>query len=287
MAAPGRPPTRRRPRIRSRCRAWDLAWPLAIGLGLVLAAGCGAPPAASLAAATPAAPPTLRYAVFPAPPYMIGAADESTPLSGIDVEIVQALAAQLGARVEPIRCTWARCLELMKAGEADLLSSVYKKPEREAFMAYLDAPYLDRLPIAFYFLKSKPYTIETYADLYTLPSIGVLREASYFEPFDQDLALAKVEVASQDQLFPMLLHERVAAMAGYVPTENYRLATEGYRDKIQISTFVYNETAEVYLALSRKSPWLDRLAEISRWHQQLLADQTVARIVTAYYDRYR
>lgn len=270
-------------------------WSLTLGRALLLAltlSACLPPLAANLPTATPSLGPTppgatLRYAVFPAPPYMIGAGDDSTPLSGIDVEIVQALAAQLNVPVAPIRCTWARCLELMKTGEADLLSSAFKKPDRELYLHYLDDPYLDQLPIAFYYLKGKAYQIETYTDLYTLPSIGVLRDASYFERFDQDAAITKVEVSSQDQLFPMLLRGRVEAIAGYVPTENYRIAVEDYRDKIERSTYIHDETAYVYLALSQKSPFMDRLDEINRLHRQMLDQQDIARIITAYYDRYR
>jgi polar amino acid transport system substrate-binding protein len=261
-------------------------------LSLGGASACAPAPIQRSVAAPPAAQPVetpgaaLRYAVFPAPPYMIGAGDDNAALSGVDVEIVQALAARLGVPVEPIRCTWTRCLELMQAGEADLLSSVYKKPDREAYLHYLDDPYLDQLPIAFYYLKGKPYRIEKYEDIYTLPSIGVLRDGSYFERFDQDAAVNKVAVSSQDQLFPMLRLGRVEAIAGYVPTENYRIAVEHVGDKIERSAYVYNETAYVYLALSQKSLFMARLDEINRINRQLLDEKVIAQIIADYYDRY-
>ena len=285
-------PKRRSPtQISLRCISVLLARGLWLSLIVSsLTGGCAPAPAASPPpASTPSevAGAKLRYAIFPAPPYMIGADETGTALSGIDVDIVQALASQLNVPVETIKCTWARCLELMQSGEADLLSSTYKQPDREAYMRYFDDPYLDQLPIAFYYLTGQPYTLATYSDLYTLPSVGVLAGASYFQRFDSDAAIHKVEVPSQDQLFPMLLRGRVAAIAGYVPTENYRIALEGYQDKVQRSTYTYSETALVYMALSRKSPFLARFDEINRANQQLLSNGQIARIVAAYYDRYR
>mgnify|MGYP000995049609 FL=1 len=62
-------------------------------------AGCAASPPVATPVIAPDVnlPPdnVIRYAVFPAPPYMIGADDENTPMTGIDVEIVQEI-AQIG-----------------------------------------------------------------------------------------------------------------------------------------------------------------------------------------------
>jgi len=189
--------------------------------------------------------------------------------------------------VEPVRCTWARCLELMKSGEADLLSSAYKKPDRKVYMTYFDQSYLDQLPIAFYTLKSKNVVVQKYEDIYQFDNIGVLRDASYFDRFDHDTHAKKFEVTSQEQLFPMLLTGRIDAMAGYVPTENYRLSTGGYRSQIERSTYVYQEQALVYMTISNLSPLLARLQELNQINSVLLTDGTISRIINAYYEKYQ
>ena len=240
----------------------------------------------TLPAASPA-PGVLRYAVFPAPPYMIGADDDNSLMSGIDVEIVQEIARRSQLKVEFIKCTWARCLELMKSGEADLLSSAYKKPDRKVYMTYFDQSYLDQLPIAFYTLKSKNVVVQKYEDIYQFDNIGVLRDASYFDRFDHDTHAKKFEVTSQEQLFPMLLTGRIDAMAGYVPTENYRLSTGGYRSQIERSTYVYQEQALVYMTISNLSPLLARLQELNQINSVLLTDGTISRIINAYYEKYQ
>jgi polar amino acid transport system substrate-binding protein len=229
----------------------------------------------------------IHYAVFPAPPYMIGAGEEDSELIGIDVEIVQEIAQRMNLKIEYIKCTWARCLELMKTGEADFLSSAYKKPDREEYMLYLSEPFLDQLPVAFYFLKEKNYAITNYTDIYQFNTIGVLNGASYFERFDQDSNARKFEVTSQDQLFPMLLAGRLDAVAGYVPTENYRITVGGYRDQIERSVYEYQEQALVYMTLSKKSPLVARLDQFNQINQQLLDEGFIAEIVNSYYEKYR
>ena len=232
---------------------------------------------------------TLRYAVFPAPPYMMGAETEKADdrsASGIDVDIVREMARRMGLDLALVHCSWLRCLSLMENGEADLLSSAYKKPDREKYMDYLARPYLDSLPIAFYVKKGSGVRITDYADIYRLDSVGVLRGASYFAQFDQDTRVRKYEVASQDQLFPMLVSGRIQAMAGYVPTENYRLKAEGFAGQVERSAYVHDEKAEVYMAVSRKSPLAARLAEFNRVNEALFREGFIARVIREYYDRY-
>lgn len=229
---------------------------------------------------------TIHYAIFPAPPYMIGAGEEDADVSGIDVEIVSEIARRMKLKIEYIKCTWARCLELMKSGEADLLSSVFKKPERELYMLYFYRPILEHLPVAFYFLKGKNQSVNTYEDLYKLKSIGVLKGASYFEQFDKDSRIEKFEVASQDQLFPMLLSERLDAVAGYVPTENYQIQQGGFGDRIERSAFEYEEPTGIYIALSKRSPLRAKFEQINRVNQQLLDEGVISNIIIRYYEKY-
>lgn len=269
---------------------------LLMGMGLAACqeAAPAVTPAGENAPETQSAPPkkstfheTLKYAIFPAPPYMIGAGEDAGPVSGIDVDIVQEMARRMDLKVTFIRCTWTRCLELMKNGEVDLLSSAYKKPDREEYMLYFQQPFLSQLPIAFYYPGDKPYKIEKYEDIYQFERIGVLSGASYFERFDQDSQAKKVEVPSQDQLFPMLMAGRLDIMAGYIPTENYRLSVEGYSGKIVHSTYVYQEQALVYMAVSKKSPFAGRMAAFDEINKQLLDEGFIQKTIQAYYEKYK
>jgi polar amino acid transport system substrate-binding protein len=230
---------------------------------------------------------TLKYAVFPAPPFMIlDKADAKESYTGIDVDIVQELARRMALDVRFVSCPWVRCLRLLQDGKVDLLSSAYKKPEREVFLDYLENPYLDSLKIAFYYKNDKKYSIEKYEDLYEFKNIGVLRNASYFDRFDKDDRLSKFEVTTQDRLFPMLMHERLDLIAGYVPTENYRLIAEGYKGKIQKSTYEVSGEDAVYLALSKKSALRNRLSEFNMTINALIREGFVKNTIDSYYNKY-
>jgi polar amino acid transport system substrate-binding protein len=174
----------------------------------------------------------------------------------------------------------------MKTGKVDLLSSAFKTSERERTMAYFAEPFLRNLPIAFYVRQDSTLAINRYEDLYACRSVGVLNGASYFPRFDQDAKVAKVPVTSQDQLFPMLTSGRLEAIAGYVDTENYRLVMEGYAGRVKRSGFVYDNPVEVYLAVSRKSPFLARIKEMDRIHRELLQNGFVQRVIQQYKRRY-
>ncbi len=229
---------------------------------------------------------TIKYAVFPAPPYMIGADKEDSALSGIDVEIVNEIAKRANLKIEYIRCPWVRALELMKNGKADILSSVYKKPEREEYMVYFDKPFLYELPIAFYYRIDSGIKITKYRDLYKYRNIAVLRGASYFPRFDADKKINKYEVASQEQIFPMLVHKRVQVMAGYMPTENYYITINNYAGLIEKSNYVYNEKSKVYMTVSKKSAFAERINLLNRINNDLVREGFTAKIVQKYYNMY-
>ena len=229
---------------------------------------------------------TLNYLIFPAPPYMIDTGQDEK-LCGIDIDIVRQLAQYMKLTIKFTRCPWKRCLLMMEEGQADIISSAYKKPEREIYMKYLDRPYLETLPIAFYTKRVKGYQIEKYEDLYKLKTIGMLRGASYFERFDNDAKLSKYDVSSQEQLIPMLMKDRFEIFAGYMNTVNYRIVSEGLEGKIEKSAYEYKERAEVYIAISKKSRFSERINEFNEVNAKLINEGIIPKIVNSYYEKYR
>ncbi|MBF0572474.1 MAG: transporter substrate-binding domain-containing protein [Desulfamplus sp.] len=254
----------------------------------------------------------LNYLIFPAPPYIIdnsqneqenkgllekkiGIEDSKNDndindktITGVDVEIIKIIAQRMNMRLKIQRCPWKRCLVLMESGEADILSSVFKKPEREIYLNYFETPYLNHLPIAFYTLRDKNYHIEKYEGIYDLNTVvGVLRGASYFDRFDKDKKVKKYEVNSQEQLIPMLIEERFNAFAGYVDTVNYILVTEGFNHKIQKSIYEHNDISNVYMAISKRSPLASLMVKFNAVNNDLIKDGTIDRIIKEFYDKYR
>jgi hypothetical protein len=62
--------------------------------------------------------------------------------------------------------------------------------------------------------------------------------------------------------------------------------TEGYVDKVQRSAFEYTEPANVYITLSKQSPFAAQLVDFNKINQQLLETKTIAGIINRYYQQY-
>lgn len=231
---------------------------------------------------------TVKYTVFPAPPYMIiDEKDRYLKVSGIDVDIVKEIFRRLNLNIEFISAPWARALELIKTGNADIISSVYKTDERAVFINYFNKPYLSELPIAFYYLPTNTYVIKNFDDLKKVPLIGVLRNAKYYKEFDEASYLKKYEVTSQDLLYPMLFAKRINVFAGYVPTENYFIKTNNYSNKVIRSPYVYPNPSNVYIGISKKSQFLKYEKAINATFDEMVKEGYVKKVIDSYYNLYK
>lgn len=88
----------------------------------------------------------LRYAPDPAfPPFEYFR--DNGQVDGLTPELLNLVAQRLGTRVETLRYpTWSDVLDAIRRGEADLLGTVTRTPEREEFLLftrpYLEVPYV-------------------------------------------------------------------------------------------------------------------------------------------------
>ncbi|MFH0997876.1 MAG: hypothetical protein V1844_20610 [Pseudomonadota bacterium] len=82
------------------------------------------------------------------------------------------------------------------------------------------------------------------------------------------------------------MNDRFEGMAGYVPTENYRMVEEGYAGKIERARYEFIENASVYMTISRKSPLVGRFDEFNQVNTALANEGVLMRIRDAYYQKY-
>jgi polar amino acid transport system substrate-binding protein len=181
-------------------------------------------------------------------------------MSGINVEIIEMLAQNMGLALEFSICPWKRCLKLMSAGKIDLLPGVLKKGDREDYMHFIAPAYKTQSNKVFYTLSStsaisdKPaVTINSFGDLYSY-SIGVVAGVKYFEAFDKSYQLDKVEVTGNKQLIAMLKRKRIDAFIGTESQIDYQLLKNGGYQGISKANYQYKKPTAVYLTLSKKSP---------------------------------
>ena len=80
---------------------------------------------------------------------------EKNEFKGIDIQILEEVGKELNLSFEFIGCTFARGLELMKHGQADLMTSLLKRPDREVYIKYIEPPYKTTSSKAFYLRKNE------------------------------------------------------------------------------------------------------------------------------------
>ena len=206
---------------------------------------------------------------------------EGRKVTGIDIELIDAMTANQPIKVEYFRCPWARCLELMRQGKIDLASNLFWSAERAAFLDYFKQPYVQGSYRAFYLHRSSGATISNYEDLSSL-AIGTRIGMRYFEKFDQDIQLKKVPLATDAQLIEMLKHQRLDAMIGQEDVIDYMLLTSKLTREITKAKFKHFVAEPGYMVMSKKSSVLHLKTTLEERLNHLVASGHFAELVEKY-----
>jgi ABC-type amino acid transport substrate-binding protein len=217
----------------------------------------------------------LKVATFIDPPF----ADlVDNKLVGEHIEIVRLLATSVGLQPVFIRCPFARCLTMVKRGQADMIIGLRKHPEREKELIFLNPPYMiQHYPLRFFVLSSNEILINSFDDLKKL-TIGTLRGGSYFELFDKSKSITKVELKSREQLVHMLLKGRIDTFIEREESILPFLPIEEYQKKFTLANYQYDKAVNAYIAISKKSDIKFYKKRLSEQLQKLVTDGTIKNI---------
>ena len=200
---------------------------------------------------------------------------------GIDSDILKAVGEPLNIRFEFKECPWQRCVEMIRTGDVDLITSFGKTRQREAFAIYLALPYT-RSVIHFYGLKQNKLQVNSFEDLYG-KAIGVTKGSAFFDRFDRDEKLEKVEVTRMDQMIKMALNRRIDLFIGFERATEYRLLTRGLDHHFE--EMAYTRTGyDLYVGMSRKSDQLKWVPRISEQLVHLVKSGETQRIIDRFFD---
>ncbi|WP_346353069.1 substrate-binding periplasmic protein [Azotosporobacter soli] len=227
---------------------------LVVGLSL-LNFGCFNQMAKPEAEPQQVAPPSVRAGknltlvcdVYP--PYEYEANGEAV---GLSVEIVREGLRRAGYTATITIYPWARALKMIESGDVDAIFTVWKTPEREAFIDYSQAIATDRQLIT----VKKESAITFDGDLSKLSQyrIGVINGFSYGAPFDAAVkeGTIKVEEAVEvENNIEKLLSDRIDIYVEgeYVILHELKKAGKMYR--VKSLRPAVNET-DVYLGFAKK-----------------------------------
>lgn len=198
---------------------------------------------------------------------------------GENINVANALAAELGYKTKFVYCPVARCFAFAQSGQADMIIAVRKTAIREQFLHYLEPPIkIQKLPLKFYTLTDNNITLSHYNDLIPL-KVGVLRGASYFDPFDHDQQIAKVALSNHQQLMDMLLKGRVDTFLEREESVLPLVDEKIYSTDISIAKYSYNEDVGSYIAIAKQSPLANEVVKLSTALQRLFDSGELATIL--------
>ncbi|WP_421783479.1 substrate-binding periplasmic protein [Kiloniella litopenaei] len=220
----------------------------------------------------------IRYGFSHWPPYGM---TEQPQIYGINYDIGLELEKRLGITLQPRVCPFKRCLLELENGSLDLFSGVAKNEDREKYLAYSTPPY-SAVSVVFYVRKGEAKILTNYDDLYKL-RVGYVSKSHYFDPFNKDTAIQKVEVAKEQRLLPMLSSNRIDTYVGTDPNASYEVLTKGFKGRLEKADYNPDVEVPLYFAMSRKSKHLALLDKIGQAIQDMHDDGTMKRI----HDRYQ
>lgn len=198
---------------------------------------------------------------------------------GSNVDIARLLARRMNKTVEFIYCPFVRCLSITKRGHADMMLSLNKTEERQAYFSYFERPFRTNLaPVRFYVKKESHLTIERYEDLKNL-TVGVLRGGTYFNRFDHDKTLNKVESTSHAKLIDMLLKDRIDIFLGKTTSVKSQVDEYIYENEMRITPYIYAQKEGSYIIISKLSPLNNEFKAFSDTLNLLLDNGEIAEIL--------
>jgi polar amino acid transport system substrate-binding protein len=253
---------------------------LAIAAGLIMAAS---------AAGRVEAGCTLRTAYEPYGVYMFIGADGKA--AGVDVDLVQAIADELGCVASFPKMPWARTLRELENGGVDVATSASRTPERERF-AHFSAPYR-QAQMGIYVRKGETgrYALDGLPGITDVGlRLGVMRGYYYgpeFETLMADPVFARqVDVAvDYETNIRKLLHGRIDGfLVDDIGVMVGALADYGAEDQVEQHP-VFLAGDEFHLMLSRKSVSDSRVAEIDEVLARMEADGRLRRVMDEYINK--
>jgi len=214
------------------------------------------------------------------PPFRIEDESSKYGFKGLDIEILNEISKKLNIKIQIIRSPWARSLANIKSGESDIITGLAYTEERAEFINYAEPSYYSVTPV-FYVKKGNAGKIKSYNDLYSY-SVGHSIKSAYFEPFNSDSKLNKVELSNETQLIKMLVLGRVDAIIGTDPNLSYDLLKANVRSKVEPAAYKPDKITKLYIGISKKSPLSSRMKEIESVITDMINKNRINKLMTKY-----
>ena len=205
--------------------------------------------------AFPARAEPLRIVTEAWAPYVY---EENGQPTGLDYEISAEVLRRLGVEVEWQFLPWKRCLLALEQGHADGILDIFRLPERERSMLFVEEP-LSEVEFVLFYARTRPYRFKSLDDLRDLV-IGTSPGYWYNDQAFRDSRLfSREEAPSHEANLGKLVRQRVDLVINDRRAGLYLASRLGLGGQLGYNRKAIGED-RLYLAL-RHTPQLAQLAE--------------------------
>lgn len=178
--------------------------------------------------------------------------------NGLHSKYIAFISKKLSIKADITLLPFPRKIKALKDGKLDLVIGIQKLtlPESETLI-YVSPPYQSYSSTLFVKYKNKE-TIAKYQHLSHL-IIGVSERAKYFDLFDKDNNLAKVQLPSLSQKIKLLTNGRIDAFFHNGESAELTLKEMGLADTITRAKFQPEQKRHYYVAISKQSFLVEHL----------------------------
>lgn len=204
--------------------------------------------------------------------------------TGILVDVVTEAFRRSGQSVKIQLMPWARCLVEARDGKVDGIFSVFRLPEREAFLAYTNVPVITQVEVLFAHADSDIRFDGNLAKL-AHAKIGVILGTSYGPEIDSLLKSGVwhqvTDTNSVESLVAMLSAKRIELAPSYRYVFLDAAKRASAMDKIQELTPPV-QSIPSYLAFNKKRDYTKTIAEFDKALVSMKADKSFDAIFAKY-----
>ena len=204
--------------------------------------------------------------------------------NSVDVVIIEAVAQRLNARVVIHPAPFKRRLHLMQSGQLDFIVGLLKRPEREAFIHFVEPPYKHRSDTIFFVRHGRAAMIRTFEDLYPL-RIGTILGSNYFPRFDDDPRLTKEPVHDSTSNLKKLISGRIDTAVFPESVGIDLIHMMGIAGQVAIADYRYAQEKHVYIGISRKSRLMHDIDTVEKTIRTMIEDGQIQQLIVDHYTR--
>ncbi|WP_155306018.1 substrate-binding periplasmic protein [Desulfosarcina widdelii] len=200
--------------------------------------------------------PTLTTAWEPWPPYQYLNADNR--LTGLDVELLEAVAASAGYRMKFRKLPWERHMEHLKRGSVQVAAGISYTAKRAKFLFYSRPYRLETVRLYVRRGETGAMQLTSLADLIESPFVIGVQASYYYGPLYESLKgkarfLEHIEeIEAGDANFRKLILKRIDGVLSDTYVAAATLRSLGDTQKVEIHPMtIYSD--RIYFVFSKKS----------------------------------